>query len=108
MNAQTAKTSAGDARPRAIPAGVRKIPTPMVPPTTSAAAAAEADPALEPGSRPCAAQNCSRRPSWKARGPPEPKTPPAVVSARPNEDERRKPGSDGSELSRASTFAKPE
>ena len=87
---------------------MRKIPTPTVPPTTSAVAGAEAEPALEPRRRASAAQNWSRRPSWKARGPPEPKTPPAVVSARPNDDERRKPGSDGSELSRTSTFAKPE
>ncbi len=39
MNAHTRKTRAGEASERAIPAGVRKIPTPTVPPTTRAAAA---------------------------------------------------------------------
>ena len=58
----------------------------------------QAEAALEPRR---GAQNCALRPIWKARGPPVPKTPPAVVSARPKEDERRKPGSDGSEMSRA-------
>ena len=105
MNAQHGEDERGRARaPRAIPAGVRKIPTPTVPPTTSAAAAPRPMPALEPPEPPGRSE-LGLRPSWKARGPPEPKTPPAVVSARPNEDERRKPGSDGSELSRASTFA---
>ena len=108
MNAHTRRTSAGEASERAMPAGVRKIPTPTVPPTTSAAAGSQPDAPLQPRRGVPRAQNCARRPSWKARGPPEPKTPPAVVSALPNEDERRKPGSDGSELSRASTFANPE
>ena len=88
MNAHTRKTSAGEASERAIPAGVRKIPTPTVPPTTRAAAAPRADAPLQPGGVP-GAQNVALRPSWKARGPPEPKTPPAVVSAWPKDEERR-------------------
>src|SRR5262249_49470251 len=51
------------------------------------------------------AQNWNRNPSWNARGPPDPKTPPAVVTALPKLDEVRKPGLAGSLLSRASTFA---
>ena len=107
MNAQTRNTSPGEPSPRAMPAGVRKIPTPDRPAHDERRGGAEPDPPLQPG-RSLRAQNCALRPSWKARGPPEPKTPPAVVNACPKEDERRKPGSAGSELSRASTFVKPE
>ena len=53
-------------------------------------------------------QNVARTANWNARGPPEPNTPPAVVTARPNADDVRYPGSRGSPLSRTSTFEKPE
>ena len=94
MKPHTRSSRPGAPSARAIPAGVRKMPTPTVPPTTSAAAAGSPMRRSSP-EEDAALRTAARRPSWKARGPPVPKTPPAVVSARPKDDERRNPGSVG-------------
>jgi len=53
-------------------------------------------------------QNVTRTASCIARGPPDPNTPPAVVTGRPKLLERRYPAEPGSSESRTSTFEKPE
>jgi hypothetical protein len=53
-------------------------------------------------------QNVTLAASCIARGPPDPNTPPAVLTAWPNRLACRKPGLAGSSESRTSTFEKPE
>lgn len=109
---------------RIIVAGDRKIPTPTTWLTTIAVAvnasrrsAGVPDPVIEVyRDRPAgqasllrkAAQKETRAPSCIARGPPEPKTPPAVVTGRPNALDRRYPSLAGSSESRTRTFENPE
>lgn len=86
----TVNNQKGDPSDLAMAAGVRKIPTPIASPAT--AAAAEPNPswrrrpavgvvetAMDGASAPIT-QNAKRTANWKARGPPEPKKPPAVLT----------------------------
>ena len=53
-------------------------------------------------------QKFTRAANWNARGPPVPNTPPAVCTAEPKENERKKPGSPESLLSLSNVFWNPE
>ena len=58
--------------------GVRKMPTAITWPTTSAVAAGRLQLPREAGAH---RQNVARTANWNARGPPDPNTPPAVFTA---------------------------
>ena len=62
--------------------GVRKMPTAITWPTTSATADRQRELARE-RARAARHQNVARTANWKARGPPDPNTPPAVVTGSP-------------------------
>ena len=72
-----AVAAAGLPTVRIIVAGVRKMPTPTTFATTIAVAAHGPRRRASPG---CGHQNVSRAASCIARGPPDPNTPPAVVT----------------------------
>ena len=78
MTAQTSSTPSGEASVRMIVPGVRKMPTAITWPTTSAVAAGRLSSRARRGPH---SQNVARTANWNARGPPDPKTPPAVFTA---------------------------
>ena len=79
--AQTSSTPSGEASVRMIVPGVRKMPTAMTWPTTSAVAAGSLSSRRR--ARAVAIRSVARTANWNARGPPEPNTPPAVLTGLP-------------------------